>query len=95
MTRKGGANVSPPLDARQISNSQAGHLFRKMVAGPAICQCVSLFSGAFSHRKPASTSLQDATGPIKLRLTLFLQAKQGFGESFCGSGASRPHLFPA
>ena len=30
---------------------------------------------------------------IKFRLTLFLQPNHGFGESFHGSGTSRPHEF--
>ena len=44
-----------------------------------------------SIRRLCSTSRK----ALKLRLTLFLQPNHGFGESFNGSGHSRPHHFLA
>jgi hypothetical protein len=81
MTRKGGRKrfATPLLRTPDFELSSRALIPQNGCRSCDLPMRQFAFWRTFRNHEPASTSPEDATVSIKLRLTLFLQPKHGFG----------------
>jgi hypothetical protein len=93
MTRKGGANFSPPLAFSPDFAQWPERLLRKWRCPLFEQNARQFIPDSFLNISARPRDFRKCSKPVKLRLTLFLQPNHGFGESFYSSGRSRPQYF--